>query len=273
MPVTGEAPRLPFISKVVDVPSINQATKYAWIPRIMHVDTVVDMPVVMHQQVPQVQTVPVTGEAPRLPFIGKVVDVPSINQATKYAWIPRIMHVDTVVDMPVVMHQQVPQVQTVPVTGGSPAVAVHRQSCGRAVDQPGDQVRLDSTECLRRHSCRHACCDVPTGPLQISFQEEIIEVVKPFPVERISERTVEQIVDTPGPQIQEKLWMMLKAFRKRALLSTLLNKSPVYQCLSSRTKSWKSRRSLRGGASRSVLSDRLTMCQCLRSTSRLWKSS
>ena len=95
---------------------------------------------------------------------------------------------------------------------GSTAGSVHRQFCGRLFDQPdqpGDQTRLDSTEHLRRHSCRHACCDVPTGPLQItvpvSFQEEIIEVVKPIPTERISERTFEQLVDMPDPQIQEQI--------------------------------------------------------------------
>ena len=37
------------------------------------------------------------------------------------------------------------------------------------------------------------------------FQEEIMKVVKPFPAERILERTVEQLVDMPVPQIQEQI--------------------------------------------------------------------
>ena len=42
-------------------------------------------------------------------------------------------------------------------------------------------------------------------------------MVKPFPAERISERTVEQLVDTPVfLRSRNKLWMLLKAFRKRA---------------------------------------------------------
>ena len=57
-----------------------------------------------------------------------------------------------------------PSVSNCAEDGGSPAGAVHRQIRGRAVDQPGDQARLDATEYVRRHGCRHACCDAPTGP-------------------------------------------------------------------------------------------------------------
>ena len=51
--------------------------------------------------------------------------------------------------------------------GGSPAGAVHREFGGRPCDQPdqpGDQARRDSAEYVRRHGCRHACGDAPTGP-------------------------------------------------------------------------------------------------------------
>ena len=49
--------------------------------------------------------------------------------------------------------------------------------------------------------------DVPVTQIivPVPFQEEIIEVIKPFQAERISERTVEQIVDMPVPQIQEQI--------------------------------------------------------------------
>ena len=102
----------------------------------------VDVPVIMQRQVPQFQTVPKTGEAPQAQFIGKVVDVPSVNQATKHAWIPENMHVDKVVDMLVAMHQQVPQVQTVPMT-------VVVQSIGResvpAITQATKPVEIPQT--------------------------------------------------------------------------------------------------------------------------------
>ena len=86
----------------------------------------------MQRQVPQVQAVLKTG------------DVPSINQGTKLAWIPQTQNVDDVVDMPVVVQRQVPQVQTVP----SPSI---------------NQVTEDPADSLHRQGCRHACGDATTS--------------------------------------------------------------------------------------------------------------
>ena len=63
---------------------------------------------------------------------------PSINEATKHA---------------VVIQRQVLQKQTSRKTGGSPAGAVRRDSCGRAfdqADQPGDQACRDSVVSTHR---------------------------------------------------------------------------------------------------------------------------
>ena len=90
------------------MPSINQATKHAWIPQNVYVDTVVDMPVAMHQQVPQVQTVPVTVNVPQVQSIGRE-SVPAITQVTKLVEISPTPHTDKVVDVPAIQ-RQVPQV-------------------------------------------------------------------------------------------------------------------------------------------------------------------
>ena len=105
---------------------------------------------------------------------------------------------------------------------------------------------------------------VPQIAVPVSFYKETDEVILPVTAKRSSECIVEQIVAMPVPQIQE-LWKLLKTFRKSALLSTLLNKSPQYLCLLFRNEFWKSRRSFPRSAFRSVLLDRLMMCQCLRS--------
>ena len=51
--------------------SINQATKHAWIPQNMYVDTLFDMLVALHQQVPQVQTVPERSSRPFRPHMNE----------------------------------------------------------------------------------------------------------------------------------------------------------------------------------------------------------
>ena len=62
---TGVVPLVQFVDRGVDVPaitqvcqcpSINQATKHAEFPQIQYIVKVVDMPVSMQRQVPQIQT-------------------------------------------------------------------------------------------------------------------------------------------------------------------------------------------------------------------------
>ena len=45
---------------------------------------------------------------------------------------------------------------------------------------------------------------VPQITVPVPFQEETTDVIKPFPAERISERTIEQIVDASMHQILEE---------------------------------------------------------------------
>ena len=45
---------------------------------------------------------------------------------------------------------------------------------------------------------------VPQITVPVPFQEETVEVIKHFPAERISERTIEQVVDAPVPQVLEE---------------------------------------------------------------------
>ena len=52
---------------------------------------------------------------------------------------------------------------------------------------------------------------VPQITVPVPFQEEIVEVIKHFPAERISERTIEQAVDAPVPQILEEHVEVVKA--------------------------------------------------------------
>ena len=52
---------------------------------------------------------------------------------------------------------------------------------------------------------------VPRVAVPVPFQEEIIEVIKLFPAERISERTIEQIFDASVPQILEEDVEVVKA--------------------------------------------------------------
>ena len=85
--------------QIVDVP-VPHGAQLAEIPQNLYVDTVVDMPVVIQRQVPQIQTA------------RKTVYVPSINEVTKHAEFPQI-YIDKVVDSPVVMQRKVPQIQTV----------------------------------------------------------------------------------------------------------------------------------------------------------------
>ena len=81
---------------------INQVTKHAEFPQTQIIDkVVVDTPVVMQRQVPQIQSV------------SKTVEMP-INQVTKHAEFPQTQYIDkVVVDLPVVMQRQVPRIRTV----------------------------------------------------------------------------------------------------------------------------------------------------------------
>ena len=78
--------------------------------------------------------------------------------------------------------------------------------------------------------------DVPVMEITVPvlLQEEIIEVIKPFPAEHISERTVEQIVDIPVPQIQKQTVEVAKTtpqerFSERTVVQT--EDVPVSQTL------------------------------------------
>ena len=131
--------------------------------------------------------------------------------------------------------------------GGSPAGAVHRQFCGRPFDQPdqpGDQARRDfadllhlDTDTVHQPCCRRACCDTAKGPSDtdgfedcespagathripavdepvLPFQEEIDEMIKHFPVERIPERNGGHIIDVPVPQTSEEIAEVGKAVK------------------------------------------------------------
>ena len=128
--------------------------------------------------------------------------------------------------------------------GGSPAGAVHRQFCGRPFDQPdqpGDRASRDFADTVYQPRCRRACCDTATGPSDTdgfedcecpagaahripavdepvpSFQEEIDEMIKLFPVERIPERNGDHIVDVPVPQTSEEVAEVVKAVKKAPL--------------------------------------------------------
>ena len=68
-------------------------TKHFAIPQTPYIDKVVDTPVVMHQQLPQVVAV-------------------HRQQVTKLVEIPPTQHTDKVVGVPAVMRRQVPQLQT-----------------------------------------------------------------------------------------------------------------------------------------------------------------
>ena len=73
--------------------TINQVTKHAKIPQIRHVDTLVDMLLVMQRQAPRIQTVAKTVGVPPVPFTGRIVDVlviAQIIQVTKLAKIPPV---------------------------------------------------------------------------------------------------------------------------------------------------------------------------------------
>ena len=148
---------------------ISQVTKHAEISQTQYFDHAAAVPVVTQRQVPRLQTFSKTAKVPPAQFIGRAVDVPVVRQrqgpqfqavpksgrkprrrsssanpwtcrrstrATKHAWIPQNMYVDTVVNTPVAMHQHFPQVQTVPVTVDVPLVqsadSAHRQGRRRA---------------------------------------------------------------------------------------------------------------------------------------------
>ena len=59
---------------------MNQVTKHAETPQIQHIDKVVDAPVGMQRQVPQIQTVLETMASPMVQSVGRVVEAPAIMQ-------------------------------------------------------------------------------------------------------------------------------------------------------------------------------------------------
>ena len=156
-----------------------------------------------------------------------------INQVTKHFAIPQTPYIDKVVDTPVVMHQQVPQVQARAGDGGRPASEVHRQR-ERACDNAGDQACRDSADSAHRQGRRRAGGDATTGSSASDCAKdrvddvpvpqilnEIVEVGKAqkmVPRERISERICEQIVDAPvshsQPQISKEVVEVVKAVKK-----------------------------------------------------------
>ena len=110
-----QVPRIQTVLKTMDVPT-SQATKHAVFPQIQHIDKViVVMRVVMQRQVPHIQTSWKIVKVPPAKFVGTVLDVPvimhimRINQVTKRVEISWTLFVDKVVDIPVGMVRQVPQ--------------------------------------------------------------------------------------------------------------------------------------------------------------------
>ena len=179
------------IQRQVPLPSLTQLTKHDEIPQTQYTNKVVAVLIAIQRQVPQSQLVRKTGEAPLAQFIGNSSDVPlisQINQVTKHAEISQIYYISTQTQyinhaaaVLVVIQRQVSQIQLVLKTE-SPAGAAHRIP---AVDEP-----------------------VPP------FQEEIDEMIKLFPVERIPERNDDHIVDVPVPQTSEEVAEVVKAVKK-----------------------------------------------------------
>ena len=95
--------------------------------------------------------------------------------------------------------------------GGSPAHAVHRRnsltSSGqeelRSLRQRFRDTALWSL--LAKQEDATVNVPVPQIAVPVPFQKETDEVMLPVTAERLSERTVEQIVDMPVPQIQEQI--------------------------------------------------------------------
>ena len=150
----------------------------------MYVDTVVDMPVAMHQQVPQFQTVPVTVDVPLVQSIGRE-SVPAITQVTKPVEIPPTPHTDKVVDVPAVMRRHFPQRQTARKTGLTMCQCL--RSCTRSSRWGKAQEMVPRARISERIS--EQIVDGLVSHSQPQISEEVVEVVVPHI--QTSRKTVE----------------------------------------------------------------------------------
>ena len=81
-------------------------------PQTQYTDQVVAVPILIQRQVPQFQTVAKTVEAPAVPFIGRIVDMPAIKQLLRQApqiqtlaktvKVPPVPFIGKIVDVPVI---------------------------------------------------------------------------------------------------------------------------------------------------------------------------
>ena len=155
---------MPVVVQQAPHPSINQATKHVETSQTQYTDQVVAVPIMIQRQVPQLQTVPKTGEAPQTQFIGNFLDVPvisQINQVTKHADIPQKQYIDNAAAVLVVIQRLVPRTQTVSKTEIPTA-----QFIGRAMDV--SKMSLGSVF-LRGLVNKSLTAPVPT--LSLRFQE------------------------------------------------------------------------------------------------------
>ena len=115
-----------------------------------------------------------------------------IQKVLKTVEFPQVQDVDGIVDVPVVTQSQVPIVRTVQKTVEVP----QSQFLDRVVDVPVVMQRQVPQEQIR---------DVEETDVPVPHvMEEITEVVKHMPQERVRSNTVEQIVALPAPHIQEE---------------------------------------------------------------------
>ena len=89
------------------------------------------MPIMIQRLVPQLQTVPKTGEVPQTQLIDRFVP-PAISQVTKHVEIPLIKYIIKVIAVPIVIQRQVPQFPTVAKAVEAPKM----QFIGNFVDVP-----------------------------------------------------------------------------------------------------------------------------------------
>ena len=117
---------------------------------------------------------------------------PMIQKVLKTVEFPQVQDVDGIVDVPVVAQSQVPIVRTVQTTVEVP----QSQFLDRVVDVPVVMQRQVPQEQIR---------DVEETDVPVPHvMEEITEVVKHMPQERVRSNTVEQLAAVPAPHIQEE---------------------------------------------------------------------
>ena len=127
----------------------------------------------------------------------------------------------------------------------SSAERISKRTVEQIVDWPVPQIEEQIAEVAktttRRHGCRHACCDAPTGPSgsdcasdggspagavrrhsrgravdqpgDQAIQEQIVEVAETIPQERFSERAVAHNEDASVPQILKEVVEVVKAVK------------------------------------------------------------